>query len=275
MSDDRRARVTRVTLFALLMVAIVALPVFGSALFAGEDAEVVGSILALCTFPLMYLALVYFLGQERRKGFSSLGLTLTPNTVHSLIIGALSGLVASSVVFLLALTFGGQTRPVSEITADLIISEIVITALVAGLEELSYRGYMMTRMAELWGKGRAILLSSAVFSLVHFSWWLPWGTVSAELVLMFSINLFLGGCVLGAAYYLSGSAIWASIGFHYMWNIVAYVMFPVYPTTPVAAPIIFQIEWGVTTVLGFAAGLGLMYLLFRTIDSSGLRRIRN
>jgi membrane protease YdiL (CAAX protease family) len=119
----------------------------------------------------------------------------------------------------------------------------------------------MTRMAEAWGRRTGILASSAFFSILHYSWWLPLGSVSVELIAMFTFNLFLGGIVLGVSYYLSGEKLWVPIAFHFTWNVLAYVLFPVFPAQPVSSPILWQIEWGLTTVLGFLFGLCLIWSL--------------
>lgn len=89
------------------------------------------------------------------------------------------------------------------------------------------------------------------------------GSVPYLLVAIFAFNMFLGGVVLGLTYYLSGNRLWAPIAFHFVWNMIAYVLFPVYPHTSVAAPELFQIEWGVSTIPGFLLGFLVLFVFLR------------
>ena len=257
-------RLVRVVLFSLVMLIVVELsplvtgPLYGSDLYA-----LVGTLLFFVTFALMYFAAALFVRWEGGKSVKELGLTIDSKTMPSMIVGGVSGLVAAGFVVFVALIFGGQLRPVSDITSDLLANEIIVTVPVAVFEELCYRGYLLSRMAELWGLSGGLILSSLVFSLLHFNWWLPLGSVPYPLVAIFTFNLFLGGMVLGSSYYLSGNRLWAPIAFHFVWNMIAYVLFPVYPQDLVVAPELFQIEWGITTIPGFLLGLSVTLLLLK------------
>jgi len=257
-------RLVRIVLFSLVMLIVVELsplvtgPLYGSDLYA-----LVGTLLFFVTFGLMYFAAALFVRWEGGKSVKELGLTIDSKTMPSMIVGGVSGLVAAGFVVFVALIFGGQLRPVSDITSDLLANEIIVTVPVAVFEELCYRGYLLSRMAELWGLSGGLILSSLVFSLLHFNWWLPLGSVPYPLVAIFTFNLFLGGMVLGSSYYLSGNRLWAPIAFHFVWNMIAYVLFPVYPQDLVVAPELFQIEWGITTIPGFLLGLSVILLLLK------------
>jgi hypothetical protein len=45
---------------------------------------------------------------------------------------------------------------------------------------------------------------------------------------------------------------------------LAYIIFPVYPRVQVVLPEIFQIEWGLTTVVGFMIGLSALFGLLNS-----------
>jgi len=267
MSDDRTTQVARVALFCLAMLLIVELsPLVTKALsWSAQLQELAATLFFFLTFGLMYFVLKVFLRWEGRYSITELGLTLDSNTVPLTAVGAFAGLLAAGFVVLLAANLGGQLRPPSEITADLVLSEAIITAPVAVFEELSYRGYMMSRMTRLWGLPGGLIVSSIVFSIVHFGWWSPLGLVPYHLVALFSLNLFVGGVVLGLGYHFSGHRLWAPVGFHFSWNMMAYILFPLYPSEPVRAPELFQIEWGITTMPGFALGLIVMLLLMMVV----------
>jgi membrane protease YdiL (CAAX protease family) len=236
-------------------------PVLTAAVSGTDVYDAVGTLSFFATFALMYFAAAAFVRWEGGRSVTELGLAVDSRTNLLLAVGAIAGAIAAGFVVLMAVLFGGQLRPVSEITGDLVISEIIITTPVALFEELCYRGYLVSRMTKLWGLPAGICTSSLVFSLLHFNWWLPLGSVPYLLVAIFAFNMFLGGVVLGLTYYLSGNRLWAPIAFHLAWNMIAYILFPIYPQVPVVAPELFQIEWGVTTIPGFVLGF-LVLLLF-------------
>jgi hypothetical protein len=78
--------------------------------------------------------------------------------------------------------------------------------------------------------------------------------------------MFLGGVVLSLSYYKSGEKLWIPIGFHFTWNLFGYLFFPRFPNEPVIAPEIFQIEWSVTTILGFILGLSLVWVFLTELN---------
>jgi membrane protease YdiL (CAAX protease family) len=213
----------------------------------------------------MYLAVILFMRWERSGDVTSLGFQTDEKTIRHLIVGLIAGTVGAALVYVIALLFGGDIRPAVDITGDLIANQIIFTIPVALFEEIVYRGYLMTRMERVVGQSFAILGSSLLFALLHFSWWLPLGSIPLHLILIFTFNLFLGGVVLGYSYYWSDRRLWVPIAFHYAWNIVAFVLFPVYPIEPVNMVEIFQIEWGITTVFGFLFGLSLIWVLLKEL----------
>ncbi len=253
----------RVIWFVLAMFLIVEMPHVMSSPFRGTTSyDAMAALFSLLTFPLMYIAVIWSLKAEGGVSISDLGFNLEDrNLFVDLIIGLVSGIAAAGLVFTLALLFGGQLRDPTTLNLDLVVSVALIAIPVAVLEEISYRGYMVTRMEKVWGRQKAIILGSLVFSLVHFNWYSPLGTVPLHLILMFSLNLFLGGVVLAYSYYMSGRRLWIPIGFHFSWNVLAYSLFPIFPNNPVLLPEIFQIEWGLTSIVGFLFGLSIIWQL--------------
>ena len=258
----------RVLLFSLALLLIHLLHEIVSIVTSSMDPITRGLISTVQFFGLyllMYLVVILFMRWERSGDVANLGFQTDDRTMHHLIVGLVAGTVAAALVYVVALLFGGDIRPASEITGDLIANQIIFTIPVALFEEIVYRGYLMTRMETVVGRTLAILGSSTLFALLHFSWWLPLGSIPLHLILIFTFNLFLGGVVLGYSYYWSGKQLWVPIAFHYAWNIVAFVMFPVYPLEPVNMVEIFQIEWGITTVFGFLFGLSLIWVLLKEV----------
>ncbi len=256
----------RILLFSLIMF-LITLGALVLPIIAGPDAEgLISTLMFFLTFILFWVTVAIFLSWEGKgESIEKLGLEWDNKTIPHIMIGAIVGILASGLVFIFAAFFGGDLRPVAEITGDLIVAEVIITAPVAFFEELTYRGYLMTRMEGLFGKELAIVSSAIIFSLLHFAWWTRLSGSELYLILIFTFNMFLGGVVLGYGYYLSGRKLWVPIAFHFTWNIIAYILFPSFTRDPVTNPGIFQIEWGVTTIPGFLFGLSLFYLLLNEI----------
>ena len=213
------------------------------------------------TFILFYVLTAYFVQLDGGKSISELGLDWEHNTMLQIVIGAVGGTLGAALVLAIAIGFGGNTRPLIQITGDLIAAEIIITAPTAFFEELVHRGYILSRIESLSNRTWAILVSSLFFAFTHFSWWSVAG-FQPDLIAIFTFNMFLGGVVLSLSYYISGRRLWIPIAFHFMWNMVAYVLFLDFPRTAVVMPQIFQIEWGLTTILGFLFGLSIVWGLW-------------
>jgi membrane protease YdiL (CAAX protease family) len=261
MNDERQEKILRVILFTFIMLLIIEMSPIILSFFLGDLRALIGTGLFFLTFLLKYLTVLGFLYWEGKDSISSLGADLEDEKILShLLIGSISAIISVILIAGLAIIFGGDLRPFSRIDADLITTEIIITVPTAYFEELCYRGYLTPRTVELWGKTKGIVLSSLLFSLWHFSWWSPLGSVPIHLIIIFTFNLFLGGVVLSLSYYLSGKRLWVPIGFHFGWNMLGYLLFPTYPFEAVTSPEIFQFEWGITTLLGFILGLSLIFL---------------
>ncbi|MFW9908093.1 MAG: lysostaphin resistance A-like protein [Candidatus Thorarchaeota archaeon] len=263
MTTQSDLRTLRVLLFTGIMFLLVLMSPLLTAPFAGTEMYgLVGTALFFLNFGLIYIIVLVFLRLEGRPSLSEVGFEIEDSRmIPHLAIGAVAGTLAAGLVVLIAMVFGGNLRPIDQVTVDLIVGEIVITAPTAIFEEIAYRGYMMPRMVDIWGKGSGILIGSLFFSLFHFGWWVPLGSVPLVPVLIFILNLTIGGILLSLSYYWSDKRLWVPIGFHFMWNMLAYILFPVYPRETVVLPEIFQIEWGVTTIVGFLFGLSIIWML--------------
>jgi membrane protease YdiL (CAAX protease family) len=261
MAIPRETTLPRVLLFMLLVFLVVVMSPLVSILFEGALFETLAILVFFLTFALFYALPAYFVRMDGGNSIEELGIQWEDNTMVQIAIGAIAGTLAAVLVLVIAVAFGGETRPIAEMTGDLIIGEIIITTPTAFFEELVHRGYILPRLESLLTKSVAVVVSSLFFALSHFSWWLVVGG-RPDLILIFTFNMFLGGVVLSLSYYISGRRLWVPIGFHFMWNMVAYVTFIDFPRTPVLVPHLFQIEWGVTTILGFLFGLSLVWGLW-------------
>lgn len=259
--------ILRVILFSCIMLLLIEMSPITLSFFYGDMRALVGTGLFFLTLLLKYLTVLGFLYWEGKSSISSIGADLEDKKLlPHLIIGSIAALVSVLLIAGIAFLFGGNLRPATDIDGDLILGEIIITVPTAFFEEICYRGYLTPRSVELWGKAKGIIFSSLFFSLLHFTWWSPLGSVPVHLIIIFTFNLFLGGVVLSLSYYLSGNRLWIPIGFHFGWNMLGYILFPTYPFDSVISPEIFQFEWGITTPLGFLLGLSLIWLFLAEAD---------
>ncbi|MFW9807734.1 MAG: lysostaphin resistance A-like protein [Candidatus Thorarchaeota archaeon] len=258
MNEDRQLKWLKLILFMSLITLIFLMGPIVRILFVGELYQLIGSVVFFLTFFLIYGVTWAFVIWDSGKYISELGIDFDTDTVPHVIIGAVAAVAASGLVIGLAVIGAGQLRQFDLITTDLILNQLMITVPSAVFEELAHRGYILTRMEELTGRRNAILLGSIFFSLGHFSWWATY-SVPFHLIILNSLNLFLGGVLLSLSYYWSGRKLWVPISFHFVWNMIAYLVFPRFPIDSVISPEIFQIEWGVTTVIGFLFGISILW----------------
>ncbi|MHA2119168.1 MAG: CPBP family intramembrane glutamic endopeptidase [Candidatus Thorarchaeota archaeon] len=258
MTEDRQMKWLKLILFMAIITLIFLMGPVVRILFEGELYQLAGTLVFFGTFFLLYVITWAFVVWDGGRDISDLGMKFDNDTTPHIVIGTIVGIAASVLVIVFAAVGGGQLRPFEQITADLIMNQLIITVPTAVFEELAQRGYILTRMEALTGRRNAIILSSIFFSLGHFSWWAMY-SVPFHLVILFSLNLFLGGVLLSLSYYWSGKKLWVPIAFHFMWNMIAFLMFPRYPIDTVTMPEIFQIEWGVTTIIGFLFGISLLW----------------
>src|SRR5262249_48591971 len=66
-------------------------------------------------------------------------------------------------------TLGRLTRIIGGLSGGTLLAVLLVGGLGAGVaEELFFRGYLQTRLAERWGARVAILVTALAFGLVHF-----------------------------------------------------------------------------------------------------------
>ena len=242
MTDDQQTQWLRLILFMAAMFLL----------------TLSAELLNIFYFFLMFIVTWVFVEWEGSGSIVKLGLDIDNRSGFRFIMGVLAAGLSVILVTAIAFFFGGQLRPMSEITLDWMTVVITNAVLFSFIEELTHRGYILTRMEKLVGRGSAIVFSSLFFSVLHFSWWATPG-VPLDLILIFIFNIFLGGIVLSLSYYWSNRNLWVPIAFHFAWNMIGYIMFPTYPRETVILPEIFQFEWGLTTIVGFLFGLSLIY----------------
>lgn len=92
---------------------------------------------------------------------------------------------------------------------DLSVS-IVAWLIISFNEELSFRGYILQRLAQAWGLPAAVVVSSLIFAMVHM--------LNPNVQPLAMVSLFIAGLLLACAYLVSRS-LWLPIGLHIGWNL--------------------------------------------------------
>jgi len=166
-----------------------------------------------------------------------LGLTAPQRPFVRFWMGLVAGSVLTGLWLVIITVVTGATLRVNPNFASLgLLSACAFAFFNNAGEELIYRGYAFVRLAEQWGEVVTVVITSAVFALLHLQAGLPWLSVLA--------GVFTSGLVFGAIF-----ARWRSLplalGVHVATNIVqeatglrpsaASIIVPVFPTTPADA----------------------------------------
>ena len=177
--------------------------------------EVVGSLLA-----------VWLAGRllDRRR-FVEFGLRFNKDWWRDLGFGLFLGGFLITTIFLIELAAGWVTITGTFVTGNpdsafaVAILFPILTFLLIGLEEeLFFRGYILTNMAEglnwkrfgpRWAVVIATMLSASLFALLHAD--------NPNASAISAISAFLGGIILALGYILTGELA-IPIGFHITWN---------------------------------------------------------
>lgn len=85
----------------------------------------------------------------------------------------------------------------------------VIFIMVAISEEVLFRGYILNNLLSVMNKYLALLISAAIFALLHI--------LNFDLTFIAFINLILAGLLLGATYIYTKN-LWFPISLHLFWN---------------------------------------------------------
>lgn len=147
-----------------------------------------------------------------KKPASELGFTSYKPGVERLLAGLAAGAVSMSLVFTILLISGNVSLIGSLSSPN--ISPALLSGLIAFIgvgiaEEAFSRGYCMAVLKQTGSIPVMILVSSAIFSLLHLG--------NSNVSLTGLINIFLVGILLSLMFIRTGS-LWMPIGFHTTWN---------------------------------------------------------
>lgn len=222
--------------------------VIGAASIAGPTVNLFTQGVATCLSALVATAILLRL--DGRRPLADVGLHRRGATSA---LGRSFGFGVAIVIPALAVAMAGGLRyGPDEGTVIQYLATGAWTTLVlffpAAAEEFLFRGYSFSVIAERWGTGMALVLTTAAFSALHGS------NPNMDVLTLF--NIALAGIMLGVVRIVTGS-LWHAIGVHLGWNLATgfFADLPVSGLSLVDAPLIEMTQPGSDLWTGGAAGL--------------------
>lgn len=245
----------RLLVYALLILVcslVIGLPVTLCALFALPAGAALPPLVATAlSYPGIWLAT--WLAQRflSKAAFADLGFHRPPGWGSEMLFGVALG--AGLMLAIFALEAGlGWVQIVGFAWQEGLPNAVKALALGLGLyiavaftEELMVRGYILQTLAEGLPLGLAVLLSSAIFGLLHIS--------NPNASWVSTLNLIIAGIFLALGYTVT-RRLWLPMGLHFGWNFFQGTIlgFPVSGTESLT--LIRQIENGPDVITGGAFG---------------------
>lgn len=207
----------RILLLILPYLIVVGTFQFTGALVSGQDLtterlyETTGQKVIVSAFGFVGLLLLIYTFMEYvdKKPFLDLGLYFRNHHFLDIIYGVSAGLLVM-VIGYFSLSFSGQLEfiEVNFIGYEFLLT-IVLYLIVAFSEEILLRGYVLRNFMESMNKKVALLLSAALFSLMH--------SANPNISWISYVDLFLAGIIIGLPYIYTKNLCFP-IAFHFSWN---------------------------------------------------------
>ncbi|MFL0251997.1 CPBP family intramembrane glutamic endopeptidase [Clostridium neuense] len=164
------------------------------------------------TQEIMFIAVPIFMWKVvEGKSLNKMGFTHERKSVGDFIIGLLFGVASISAVFVILLASGNISFAGSIFKPHITIGtllDIVLFIMVGFAEEIFCRGYCLRSIYEKNGSLMAVIISSVIFSALHFG--------NPNVTPLFFVNVVLIGILF--SYMALEINIWLPIGFHAMWD---------------------------------------------------------
>jgi len=150
-----------------------------------------------------------FMKYMDKQNFMDVGLQIK-NRKNDIIIGTLLGLVIMGLAYVSL--WAAEEIIFTEFNFDVLelIYTILLFILVAILEEVLFRGYILKNLMLSFNKYIALIFSSIVFAIAHGA--------NPNISLFSLTGLFLAGIALGVSYIYTKN-LWYPIAFHFSWNL--------------------------------------------------------
>ena len=204
--------------FTLMFLLIIVYSFLQGILFEYVFKNIVGYniISVLCSYIFSAVILLFFVKYFEKTTFEYFGFS-KENNLEAIKVGA--GLAIFSIVGVVAILLMSNNISLS-LSKDLKIGIIIILAILVlmqgFLEEVVFRGYLMTRLAAKKGKWIAILLSSLFYLVFRMS-----NPTTSKIDLL---NIFLISVVMSLLYWYFDNVLVIAI-FHAFWNCISGLVF--------------------------------------------------
>ena len=204
--------------FTLMFLLIIVYSFLQGILFEYVFKNIVGYniISVLCSYIFSAVILLFFVKYFEKTTFEYFGFS-KENNLEAIKVGA--GLAIFSIVGVVAILLMSNNISLS-LSKDLKIGIIIILAILVlmqgFLEEVVFRGYLMTRLAAKKGKWIAILLSSIFYLVFRMS-----NPTTSKIDLL---NIFLISVVMSLLYWYFDNVLVIAI-FHAFWNCISGLIF--------------------------------------------------
>lgn len=237
--------------------------------------EHIGPLLAL-NFAVIVPATLFSAVLIDRRSLRELGVPTTPRTALGLLTGTLLGIALIGGVALLEVTFGLATYAPSSLDVPALLASIGIFAMVGIHEELLFRGYYLTNLAEALGGSSerqrlrgivlAMLLTSIAFGASHLG--------NDHMTAVGALNIAIAGLFLGLPFVLRGD-LGISIGLHFGWNLMQSWLSMAVSGNAIPGHLVTRTLHGPEWITGGAVGpeggaLGLGAILLGTVAGGAL-----
>ena len=157
------------------------------------------------TFLLLYL----FMKFVDKEQFIKLGFQ-TKNRLKEFVSGIILGLVVMMLGYLLLIYFEEVWFLKVNFNFNELMISILLFTIVAIVEEVLFRGYILKNLMSSFNKYIALFFSSVLFSLIH--------SFNPNIDMFSLLVLFLAGIVLGLSYIYTKN-LWFPIALHLSWNL--------------------------------------------------------
>ena len=204
--------------FTLMFLLIIVYSFLQGILFEYVFKNIVGYniISVLCSYIFSAVILLFFVKYFEKTTFEYFGFS-KENNLEAIKVG--TGLAIFSIVGVVAILLMSNNISLS-LSKDLKICIIIILAILVlmqgFLEEVVFRGYLMTRLAAKKGKWIAILLSSLFYLVFRMS-----NPTTSKIDLL---NIFLISVVMSLLYWYFDNVLVIAI-FHAFWNCISGLVF--------------------------------------------------
>lgn len=195
-----------VGLFQLAGVFVAGIP-FGDKDFQKTSLQQL--IMTFFSFLGTLLLVWIFMKYMDKQNFMEVGLQIK-NRKNDIIIGTLLGLVIMGLAYVSL--WAAEEIIYTEYNFDVLelIYTTLLFILVAILEEVLFRGYILKNLMLSFNKYIALIISSIVFAIAHGA--------NSNISLFSLTGLFLAGIALGVSYIYTKN-LWYPIAFHFSWNL--------------------------------------------------------